>query len=176
MLVIPESAGHGLGSRFAVGALAIIGGAFAWQAGSIYGKHRLTHVAPLMSAALQAIIGGVLLDIVGLAIGEGARFDPTTRSFVAMMYLTFFGTVIAYSAYTYALSKIPITTMSLYAYVNPIVAVILGWLILDERLTWTSIIGMVVILSGMLLVQLTRSNPATQAAVISDAEEEENAA
>jgi len=101
----------------------------------------------------------VLLDIIGLAIGEAPRFHPTTRSLIALIYLTVFGSIIGYSAYTYALSKIRVTTMSLYSYVNPIVAVILGWLILNERLTWVSIAAMAIILSGMALVQLTRAQP-----------------
>jgi len=159
LLVAPSGAGHGLESRFLVGALVIEIGAFAWQGGSVYAKHSLEEVPPLMSAALQALIGGVLLDIIGLAIGEAPRFHPTTRSLIALIYLTVFGSIIGYSAYTYALSKIRVTTVSLHTYVNPIVAVILGWLILNERLTWVSIAAMAIILSGMALVQLTRAQP-----------------
>ena len=159
LLVAPSGAGHGFDSRFLVGALVIEIGAFAWQGGSVYAKHSLEKVPPLMSAALQALIGGVLLDIIGLAIGEAPRFHPTTRSLIALIYLTVFGSIIGYSAYTYALSKIRVTTVSLHTYVNPIVAVILGWLILNERLTWVSIAAMAIILSGMALVQLTRAQP-----------------
>ena len=159
LLVAPSGAGHGFDSRFLVGALVIEIGAFAWQGGSVYAKHSLVKVPPLMSAALQALIGGVLLDIIGLAIGEAPRFHPTTRSLIALIYLTVFGSIIGYSAYTYALSKIRVTTVSLHTYVNPIVAVILGWLILNERLTWVSIAAMAIILSGMALVQLTRAQP-----------------
>jgi len=175
LLVTPGSAGHVFDARFVVGALVIQVGAIAWQGGSVYGKHTLGKVPPLMSAALQALIGGVVLDIVGLAIGEGLRFHPTTRSLIALAYLTVFGTIVAYSAYTYALSKIPITTMSLHAYVNPIVAIILGWLILNEQLTWVSITGMAIILTGMALVQRARSNEKPIEA-IEEPEEQEQAA
>src|SRR5262249_44278930 len=68
-------------------------------------------------------------------------------------YLTVFGSIIAYSAYTYALAHIRMTTLSLHAYVNPIVAVILGWLVLHERLTWVSVAAMAIILAGMAMVQ-----------------------
>src|SRR5207245_5248835 len=110
--------------------------------------------------------------VIGLSIGEAPRFHPSARSLIALAYLTVFGSIIAYSAYTYALSKIRVTTMSLYSYVNPIVAVILGWLILSERLTWISIAGMAIILSGMALVQTARAKPV----VIPDLETQEDAA
>ena len=150
LLVTP---GGARSSRFLIGAMAIQIGAMAWQGGSVYGKHALKKVPPLMSAALQALIGGLVLDVVGVAVGEVPRFHPSTRSLIALVYLTIFGSIIGYSAYTYALSKIRVTTMSLYAYVNPIVAVILGALILHEPLTWVSLTGMAIILSGMALVQ-----------------------
>src|SRR5262245_27183080 len=154
LLVTPGGANGAFDSRFLLGALVIQIGAIAWQGGSVHAKRALAKVPPLMSAALQSLIGGVLLDVVGLAIGEAPHFHPTARSLIALAYLTVFGSIIAYSAYTYALAHIPMTTMPLYAYVNPIVAVILGWLILGEQLTWISIVAMVIILSGMAIVQL----------------------
>lgn len=154
LLVTPGGANGAFGPRFLLGALVIQIGAIAWQGGSVHAKHALRDVPPLMSAALQALIGGVLLDVVGLAIGEAGRFHPTPRAWMALAYLTVFGSIIAYSAYTYALAHISITKMPLYAYANPIVAVLLGWLILDERLTPLSIAAMAVILAGMALVQL----------------------
>ena len=173
LLVTPGGAGPAHSSRFLIGALAIQIGSMAWQGGSVYAKHTLQKVSPLMSAALQALIGGVVLDVIGVAIGELPRFHPSTRSLIAMAYLTVFGSIIGYSAYTYALSKIRMTTMSLYSYVNPIVAVILGSLILHERLTWVSLTGMAIILSGMALVQFSgvraaRPSPRTLAIVRSE--------
>ena len=166
LLVTPSGADGAFDSRFLLGALAIQIGAIAWQGGSVHAKHALTKVHPLMSAALQALIGGLVLDVIGLAIGEASRFHPTTRSWIALAYLTVFGSIIGYTAYTYALAKISITTMPLYAYANPIVAVILGWLVLDERLTWVSIVAMAVILSGMALVQIGGKRPAKPVAII----------
>ena len=170
LLVTPAGARS---SRFLIGALAIQIGSMAWQGGSVYAKHALQKVSPLMSAALQALIGGVVLDIIGVAIGEIPRFHPSTRSLIALVYLTIFGSIVGYSAYTYALSKIRVTTMSLYSYVNPIVAVILGALILHERLTWVSLTGMGIILTGMALVQATRSaKPAVSSLAVTPSPEE----
>ena len=161
MLVTPGGAGGSFNSRFIAGALVIQAGAIAWQGGSVYAKHALKDkVSPLLSAALQSLFGGIVLDVAGLAIGEAPRFQPSTRSLIAFAYLTVFGSIIAYSAYTYALSKIRVSTMSLYAYINPIVAVLLGWLILNERLTVVSIAAMVTILGGVAIVQTSSRRPA----------------
>jgi drug/metabolite transporter (DMT)-like permease len=80
----------------------------------------------------------------------------TPRTFGALAYLTLFGSVLTYTAYVYALKSLRTTTISLYAYINPVVAVILGWLILHERLTWVSIVAMAIILGGVAMVQSAR--------------------
>jgi drug/metabolite transporter (DMT)-like permease len=155
LLVTPGGAGNVWDVHFLLGAAAIQIGGIAWQFGSVRGKYELKSVPPLMSATLQMLFGGVLLLVLGVVAGEPARFHVNARTLGALAYLTFVGSVVAYSAYVFALSKLRTTTVSLYAYVNPVVAVILGWLILHERLTWVSIMAMVVILIGMALVQTT---------------------
>jgi drug/metabolite transporter (DMT)-like permease len=168
ILVTPRGAGHFYDAHFVLGAIAIQIAAIAWQGGSLYGKLTVNDVPPLMSTGLQALIAGIVLDVIGLAIGEAPRFHPSARSLIALLYLAIVGTMLAYSAYMYALSRMRITTMSLYTYVNPIVAVILGWLVLGERLTPVSIAGMAIILFGMILVR--------EPAVIDETEEQEQAA
>ncbi|HEY6210927.1 MAG TPA: EamA family transporter [Vicinamibacterales bacterium] len=158
MLVTPHGS---FNTRFLAGALVIQLGALAWQGGSVHAKHALKdRVSPLLSAAMQSLFGGVVLTVTGLAAGEAPRFHPSTRSLIAFAYLTLFGTIIGYSAYTYALSKIRVSTMSLYAYINPIVAVLLGWLILHEHLTTVSIAAMATILAGVAIVQTSPRRPA----------------
>lgn len=148
---------------FLLGALAIQVGGICWQLGSAHGKYNLRHVPLMASSALQMLSGGAIVTVVGLAIGEGPRFAFTPRTFFALAYLTLFGSVIAYSAYVFALAHMRTTHTSLYAYVNPVVAVFLGWLILDEPLTAMSIFAMFVILAGVALVQSAgwRKNAAT---------------
>ena len=99
--------------------------------------------------------------LIGLAGGEASRFVLTPRTFAALAYLTLFGSVLAYTSYVYALKHMKTTTMSLYAYVNPIIAVFAGWLILSESLTWVSITAMAVILGGVALVQTSQRRPKT---------------
>jgi drug/metabolite transporter (DMT)-like permease len=139
--------------NFLLGALAIQVGGICWQLGSAHGKYNLAHVPLMASAALQMLFGGAIVTIVGFAIGEASRFSLTPRTFAAMAYLTVFGSIIAYSAYVFALAHLRTTITALYAYVNPVVAVFLGWLILAEPLTAMSILAMIVILAGVALVQ-----------------------
>ncbi|HEX7705967.1 MAG TPA: EamA family transporter [Thermoanaerobaculia bacterium] len=138
---------------FLLGAIAIQVGGIAWQLGSVHGKYNLRHVPLLSSAALQMLFGGTIVSVVGVAAGEVAHLSFTTRSVAALVYLTLFGSVLAYSAYVYALAHMNTMHVSLYAYINPVVAVFLGWLILSEPLTPLSIVSMVVILFGVALVQ-----------------------
>ena len=138
---------------FVLGALAIQLGGMCWQLGSAHGKYNLKHVPLMASAALQMLFGGLIVTVAGLAAGEAPRFAVTPRSLAALAYLTIFGSVIAYSAYVFALAHLSTTKTALYAYVNPIVAVFLGWLILREPLTPLSIVAMVIILAGVALVQ-----------------------
>jgi drug/metabolite transporter (DMT)-like permease len=170
LLVTPSgSAGH-LAPGFLAGAIVIQIGSLCWQYGMVRGKHNLPGVPLLPTAALQMLFGGTLVLIVGLLIGEGQRFVLTPRSFGALAYLTVFGSFIAYSAFVFALAHMRATTLSLYAYVNPAVAVILGWLILSERLTWVSIVAMVVILGGVAIVQTARNGERATAAAIVERE------
>jgi len=153
MLVTPRGSGGAWSVGFLLGALAIQIGGMCWQLGSAHGKYNLRHVPLLASSALQMLFGGIIVSIAGFAIGEAPRFALTPRTFAALAYLTIFGSVIAFSAYVFALAHMRTTHTSLYAYVNPVVAVFLGWLILNEPLTWLSIAAMIVILAGVALVQ-----------------------
>ena len=153
ILVGPELAGSRFDVMFLLGVLAIQVGTIAWNYGSIRSKYRSSGTSALMSAALQMLLGGGLISLIGLAVGDAARFTFTARTLAAFLYLVIFGSVIAYGSYVYALSKLKTTTVSLYAYINPAVAVFLGWLILDEPLGWNAILAMIVIFAGVALVQ-----------------------
>lgn len=174
LLVTPGSLAGQLAPGVLAGAIVIQIGSLCWQYGMVRGKHYLHGVSPMVSATVQMLFGGALVMIVGLAIGEGSRFVVTPRTFAGLAYLTIFGSVIAYSAFIFALAHMRATSLSLYAYVNPAVAVVLGWLILDERLTWVSIVAMVVILGGVAIVQTARGEKEPAAPVM--VEENKNAA
>jgi drug/metabolite transporter (DMT)-like permease len=159
LLVTPHGAGKAFDAHFVIGALVIQAGCVAWQYGTVRGKYALASMPPLMSSALQMLSGGLVVSLAGLFLGELPRFHTTPKTFAALAYLAIFGSVLAYTSYVYAARHLRITTLSLYAYVNPLVAVLLGWFFLREELTWVSITAMVVILSGVALVQSSRSGP-----------------
>lgn len=156
LLVTPGGAGSAFDVRFILGALAIQVGCFCWQYGTMHSKARLGSVTPLMSSGLQMLAGGLIVGAIGFAAGEAHRFRATPRTLGALLYLTLFGSVLAYTAFVYAVTALRTTTLSLYAYINPVVAVILGWAILHEPLTFTAGVAMVVILTGLAFSQSER--------------------
>jgi drug/metabolite transporter (DMT)-like permease len=153
LLVNPSGAGSAFDAHFVAGAIGVQVATAAWQYGTVRAKHKLNDVPPLMSSAFQMLAGGTAVAIVGFATGELRRLTISAEGIGALAYLTIFGSIVAYTAYVYATSKIRVTTLSLYAYINPVVAVILGWLILSEQLTPLSIVAMLIILGGVALVQ-----------------------
>jgi drug/metabolite transporter (DMT)-like permease len=159
LLVTPHGAGKAFDARFVIGALVIQAGCIAWQYGTVRGKYALASIPPLMSSALQMLCGGVVVSLAGLSLGELPHFHATPKTLGALAYLAIFGSVLAYTSYVYAARHLRTTTLSLYAYVNPLVAVILGWFFLREQLTWVSITAMVIILTGVALVQSSRRGP-----------------
>ncbi|HXH95166.1 MAG TPA: EamA family transporter [Thermoanaerobaculia bacterium] len=159
LLVTPHGAGKAFDAHFVIGALVIQGGCIAWQYGTVRGKYALASIPPLMSSALQMLAGGLVVSLAGLLLGELPHFHVTPKTLGALAYLAIFGSVLAYTSYVYAARHLRTTTLSLYAYVNPLVAVILGWFFLREQLTWVSITAMVIILTGVGLVQSSRGGP-----------------
>jgi drug/metabolite transporter (DMT)-like permease len=106
----------------------------------------------LGSAALQMLFGGVLMLAVGTALGEWPAISFNTRTLLAFLYLTLVGAVIAYAAYSYALQHLDIAIVSLYSYINPVIAVALGALILDEPFELRMVLAAGIIVGGILIV------------------------
>lgn len=129
-----------------------------WSMGSVYSKQISSDGCIISNVAIQMLAGGIGLLILSLLTGEWSQVVFTTSSLSALLYLIVFGSLIAYSCYVYVLDKWPASRVGTYAYVNPVVALILGVLILDEPLTITLIISMVIILSGVILVQRSKLN------------------
>jgi len=154
LLVTPGATGGGSYNKlFLLGALSIQIGCIGWQYGTMRSKYFVRDTPLITAAALEMLIGGIVLDVVAVAIGELPRLAFTPRTLGALAYLTIFGSVIAFSSYIYAAAHISTPKLALYSYVNPVVAVILGWVVLKEQLTPVSITAMVVILAGVALVQ-----------------------
>ncbi|HKG12669.1 MAG TPA: EamA family transporter [Pyrinomonadaceae bacterium] len=153
MLVGPQLFGTELNGKYVLGVGIIQVGCFAWQAGSLYSKVRPVGVSPLMASAVQMLWAGVVLTLAGTLIGEWGEMRFSGRSAGALLYLIVFGSIVAYSAYMYAIQKLPLALVSTYSYVNPLVALVLGWLVLSESLGWREGGAALVILLGVALVK-----------------------
>lgn len=134
--------------------VAILLAALSWAAGSIYMKRRKPLTPPLMAAAMQSLVAGVLLGVIGFATGEGGRWTWEGNALLALLYLIVFGSCLAYAAYVWLLHEVSPTALGTYAYVNPAVAVLLGGWLLGESLSHTQMAGMLVVLLGVVLVSL----------------------
>jgi len=130
---------------------------FSWAIGSLYSKYRPVKSQPLMAAAAQMVIAGIVLIGIGILAQETGRFHFNMAGFGAMAYLIMFGSIVGYGSYIYSLTKLPAAKVSLFAYINPVIAVFLGWLILDERLDSYVFAATALILSGVLMVKSSKN-------------------
>jgi drug/metabolite transporter (DMT)-like permease len=146
------------------GPIALTFGSASWALGSVYWKrHPTNDVSPYAASAVQMAVAGALLCLFGLLIGEGPRFQLDGTGLAAMAYLVVFGSIVGYTAFGYALEHGSATIVGTYAYVNPVVAVVLGWLVLSEPITGRMLTAMALILGSVLWIQLA-ARPATAAA------------
>ncbi|HEV3420251.1 MAG TPA: EamA family transporter [Candidatus Acidoferrum sp.] len=148
-----------------VGAITLILGSLAWAAGSIYSRHHPVPHSPLLGVAMQSLAGGAGLWIVAAATGELHQFHPaqvTLRSWLAVLYLFSFGSALGFSAYIYILKYSTASRVATYAFVNPVVALFLGWSLGGEALTLRTLIASGTILAAVLLVILAPHKPAAR--------------
>jgi drug/metabolite transporter (DMT)-like permease len=140
-------------SSYLSGVLCILGAVFAWSFGTVYSKYKKVSVHPLMSAAVQMLIAGASQTILGFSIGEGARISFHTDGVLSFFYLIFIGSMFGYGSYIYAIEHLPLSLVSTYAYINPVIALFLGWLVLDEKMNLAIIIAAAVIIAGVIVVK-----------------------
>jgi drug/metabolite transporter (DMT)-like permease len=146
-----------------VGSITLILGSLAWAAGSIYSRHHPVPHSPLLGVAMQSLAGGVGLSIVAAATGELHQFHPaqvTLRSWLALLYLFSFGSALGFSAYIYILKHSTASRVATYAFINPVVALFLGWSLGGEPLTLRTLIASGTILAAVLLVIAAPHKPA----------------
>ena len=153
ILVWPDIAKGGAGGReFAFGVIALQLACLGWAIGSSYTRRHVMPADVLGSAAMQMIFGGLFLTTLGTVLGEWSGLSFTGLTAAAMLYLLFAGSVIAFTAYSYALRHLDVATVSLYTYINPIIAVALGTILLDEPFDLRMVIAAAIILVGTLIV------------------------
>ncbi len=138
-----------------VAAMALTFGSIAWSVGSVYSKRAPLPRSPQLATAMEMLSGGVGLLLGGLVSGELAAFAPagvTLRSALAMLYLIVFGSLIAFTAFVWLLGVSTPARVSTYAYVNPAVAVILGWALAGEPLSARTLIAAAIIVAAVVMI------------------------
>lgn len=160
-------AGGPAGSLDPAGLAAVLAAPVGWSLGSAYAARRARLPAPpMLSTALQMLLGGVVLAVFGAVSGEFAQLEPAAfsgASWLAFVYLTLVGSLLAWTVYAWLLRVAPLPKISTYAYVNPVVAVVLGTIVLDEPIGPRTIVGATIIVAGVALIVTARSRGPRQA-------------
>ncbi len=152
ILLRPSSSSNGVDP---LGALAVLIGSLSWAWGSLQGSRLRLPESPLLSTGMQMLCGGGLQLLAATVLGEPSRFAPaqvSARSLLALVYLIVFGAIVAFTAYVWLMKSAPPVLVSTYAYVNPVVAVFLGWAFAGEPITRTTLLAAAVILTGVVLI------------------------
>lgn len=160
--------GHGSGRIDAVGVLTVVIAALSWASGSVWALRAPTVRRPLVMTGMEMVCGGIGCAIAGLARGEATDFHPAAvpaKSWVALAYLVVFGSMVAYTAYVWLLHNARLSLVTTYTYVNPLVAVALGALILGESLSFRTLLASAAIILGVALI-ITRSTKRNEPAPI----------
>jgi len=144
---------------YRIGTLVIFCSTVAWVFGSL--ASRKTHIADssLLGTGMEMLMGGVLLVIAGLALGDGARFIPSQvslKSWLALAYLAVFGSIIAFTAFVWLLKVEPASRVATHAFVNPVVAVFLGWTLGGEQITSRMLVAAGVVIASVMLITLSK--------------------
>jgi drug/metabolite transporter (DMT)-like permease len=163
ILVGPTALGA-TGALDAAGLVAILISPIAWSSGSLYAAHRATLPShPLVATGMQMVAGAGVLALMSMVSGEPARFDPasvTAPSFGAFLYLTIVGSIVAFTTYGWMIRVAPLPLVATYAYVNPVVAVILGAIILGEPVDPRTVLAGAVIVAAVALIVTARGRMA----------------
>lgn len=141
------------------GASLLIGASFSWAMGSHLARRLSLPRAPVLAVGAQMITGGLLLLLCASLRGEWAEFDPagvTPAAILAVLYLAIPGAIVAYSAYVWLLRHASMAAVSTYAFVNPLVAVLLGWAFLNEAVSERLLVALGLIIGAVVLLHLSR--------------------
>lgn len=138
--------------KYLMGILVTLVAVLSWAAGSIWIKKHNSNSNPFLNAGLQMFFGGLFVLPFSFLFDDLSAVSWSPEVAWSMLYLIIFGSIIAYASYSYALRKLPMTIVSLYAYVNPLVAVLLGWMVLDEKLNTKIGIAILITVAGIYIV------------------------
>lgn len=158
LLGLPGAAVGSLGVMAIYGLIILQVGNALWSYASILQRRQPVRAHPIVTGAVQQLAAGLSFVVPaiifeGAGIMAGASLHPSVRGIGALIWLVIFGSIVGYSAYMYALMHLPVAIVSTYAYVNPMVAVTLGWLVYRERFGWLEAAAMAIIFAGVMIVK-----------------------
>lgn len=146
-----------------IGAIVILLSAIFWAAGAVYSRVARLPKSSLLTSGIELIIGGIFLCAAAVVLGELNEFrisDVSSRSLIALVYLIVFGSVVTFTAYVWLLTVTTATKVATHTYVNPVIAVLLGWLVADEHFTVRMLIASAVIVTSIyLMLQSKKADP-----------------
>lgn len=154
-----------------VSLMVLIAATIGWTIGSLYSKYQKIQGSTLMKVAIQMLAASVVIFCGAFALNEQKNFafsDISWESTGALAYLIIMGSLVAYMAYVWLLSIRPASLVGTYAYVNPVVAVFLGWFVANESIGLQQIIGLAIIIAGLIIVNMTKEKKQVPAAKSSD--------
>jgi drug/metabolite transporter (DMT)-like permease len=134
----------------------------SWAVGSLYSRTAVLPASPLLATAMEMISGGAVLYLVAALTGEFQRFDPhnvSLRSWLSVGYLSVFGSIVAFTSYVWLLRVVHASRVATYAYVNPVIAILLGWTLAGEEFTGQMLFAAVIIISAVVLIITNQSTP-----------------
>ena len=149
--------------EYRLGIMSILFAVLMWSSGTVFTKYNSAHPGNMfMNLCVQMLFAGIFMLLLQFIIQPDIKLDTwSLRSSFAVIYLAIFGSVIGYVAYNYALSQLPSTKVSIITYANVVVALLLGWLILDEKLTLKIILAAVLIISGVVVANFRKRSSAS---------------
>lgn len=160
VLVLPDQGAGGASLGYS---LLIVGASMSWATGSFFSKSVTLPSDPFLSTGVQMILGGAVMGVMGILRGETSGLDVSEfsgASLAGFVYLIVAGSLLAFTAYVWLLQNAPISKVATYAYVNPVVAIILGWSILGEQISPAIIVGASLIVAAVAAIVRMESRPA----------------
>ncbi len=155
-MIYPAAIHEGWNGKTWRGFLLIQGSAALWTFGSLLQKRVHSHAPPFVSGAVQQVGAGVACSLFALRV-EAMPSSVGARTILAIAYLVVFGSIVGYSAFIYVVKNLPVAMVSIYYFVNPIVAVLLGWLFFREPFAWRSAMAMFIVFAGIGIVRWSES-------------------
>jgi drug/metabolite transporter (DMT)-like permease len=159
LLTEPAGGGARGGNNEMIALVLLVLASISWAAGSLYSKYKAAGTSNSVNAGLQMTAAGIFFMVCSAASGEWSQFRPQAvpwSAWLSILYLVTMGSLVAYSAFTWLLQVRPAAQVSTHAYVNPVVAVLLGAFFLGEQLTWLQLLGLTVILVSVLLINMAK--------------------